>query len=85
MPNTKQAKKRMKTDDDRRMRNKVVRSSMRTAVKKVLQAENAEDAKAAMPTAMKRVDKAAKKNIIHDNAAARKKSQLQRHIDGLSS
>ena len=77
MPNTKQAKKRMKTDDDRRMRNKTVRSAMRTAVKNVLQSENADEAKAAMPTAMKRVDKAAKKNIIHDNAAARKKSQLQ--------
>lgn len=85
MPNTKQAKKRMKTDDDRRVRNKTVRSAMRTAVKKVLQSENADEAKAAMPTAMKRVDKAAKQNIIHDNAAARKKSQLQRHVDGLSS
>ncbi|MEL6907438.1 MAG: 30S ribosomal protein S20, partial [Planctomycetota bacterium] len=29
------------------------------------------------------VDKAAKKNIIHDNAAARKKSQLRQHVDGL--
>ena len=73
MPNTKQAKKRMKTDDDRRMRNKTVRSAMRTAVKNVLQSENADEAKAA------------KKNIIHDNAAARQKSQLQRHVDGLSS
>ena len=55
MPNTKQAKKRMKTDDDRRVRNKTVRSAMRTAVKKVLQSENADEAKAAMPTAMKRL------------------------------
>ena len=85
MPNTKQAKKRMKTDDDRRMRNKTVRSAMRTAVKNVLQSENADEAKAAMPTAMKRVDKPAKKNIIHDIAAARKKSQLQAHVDSLSS
>ena len=85
MPNTKQAKKRMKTDDDRRMHNKTVRSAMRTAVKNVLQSENADEAKAAMPTAMKRVDKPAKKNIIHDNAAARKKSQLQAHVDSLSS
>ena len=83
MPNTKQAKKRMHTDDVRRMRNKTVRSSMRTAVKKVLQAENAEVALAALPEAFKKVDKAAKTNVIHDNAAARKKSQLQRHVTQL--
>lgn len=83
MPNTKQAKKRMMTDDLRRMRNKTVRSSMRSAVKKVLQSESADEAKAALPMAMKKVDKAAKVNVIHDNAAARKKSQLQRHISGL--
>ncbi len=85
MPNTKQAKKRMETDDLRRQRNKVVRSSMRTAVKKVLQSEDAGDASSALATAFKRVDKAAKTNVIHDNAAARKKSQLQRHVDGLKS
>ncbi|QDV09679.1 30S ribosomal protein S20 [Planctomycetes bacterium Poly30] len=84
MPNTKQAKKRMETDDIRRMRNKVVRSSMRSAVKKVLSAETTADAQAALPTAFKQVDKAAKKNIIHDNAAARKKAQLNRHIQKLN-
>lgn len=84
MPNTKQAKKRMETDDIRRMRNKVVRSSMRSAVKKVLQAESQADAQAALPAAFKHVDKAAKKNVIHDNAAARKKAQLDRHIQKLN-
>ncbi len=85
MPNSKQSKKRMETDDARRMRNKTVRTSMRTAVKNVLQAETADAANAALPTAFKRVDKAAKTNVIHDNAAARKKSQLQRHISKLNS
>jgi len=84
MPNSKQAKKRMETDDLRRMRNKTVRTSMRTAVKNVLSAETAEAASAALPTAFKRVDKAAKTNVIHDNTAARKKSQLQRHIAKLN-
>ena len=74
----------METDDIRRMRNKVVRSSMRSAVKKVLSAETTADAEAALPTAFKQVDKAAKKNIIHDNAAARKKAQLNRHIQKLN-
>lgn len=83
MPNTKQANKRMKTDDIRRVRNKTVRSAMRTAVKKVLLSTDAETAEAALPRAYKQVDKAAKKNVIHDNAAARKKSQLRRHVDSL--
>ena len=84
MPNTKQSKKRMQTDDDRRMRNKTVRTSMRSAVKKVLQSESSDEAAAALPEAFKRVDKAAKKNVIHDNAAARTKSALQRHITKLN-
>ena len=83
MPNTKQAKKRMVTDDARRMRNKTVRSSMRSAVKKVLQSDSADEAKAVLSEAFKRVDKAAKKNVIHDNAAARTKSQLSRHVNKL--
>ena len=84
MPNTKQAKKRMETDDIRRMRNKVVRTSMRSACKVVLQSETAAEAKAALPAAFKRVDKAAKNNVIHDNAATRKKAQLDRHIAKLN-
>lgn len=83
MPNTKQAKKRMVTDDIRRMRNKTVRSSMRTAIRRVHEAETAEAANAALPTAFKCIDKAAKKNVIHDNAADRRKAQLHRYIAGL--
>ena len=62
------------------MANKTVRSSMRSAVKKVLLAEDAASAQAALPLAMKRIDKAAKKNVIHANTAARKKAQLARAI-----
>lgn len=80
MPNSKQAKKRLRQNQERRMSNKVVRTSMRTAVKRVLRAESREDAQTLLPTAMKRVDKAAKKNIIHQNAAARMKSRLARAI-----
>jgi len=51
---------------------------MRSAVKRVLNAESSDAAKAALPEAMKRVDKAAKNNLIHANAAARVKSQISR-------
>ena len=78
MPNSKQAKKRVRQDEELRQQNKTVKSAMRTAMKKVLNAESAEAAAAALPTAMKRVDKAAKRNVIHANAAARHKSRLGR-------
>lgn len=78
MPNTKQSKKRMMTDDVRRLANKAKTSAMRTALKKVMQAENVADAKAAMPEAMRAVDMCAKKNIIHAKAAARRKAQISR-------
>jgi len=76
MPNTKQAKKRMKQDELKRLDNKAVKSRMRSAIKKVLGAPDAQAAQAAMPEAMKRIDKAAKKHIIHENAAARYKSRI---------
>jgi len=82
MPNNKQAKKRMTQDQERNTANKVVRTRMRSAMKKVLQAESPEAARAALPEAMKRVDKAAKKNVIHANTAARKKSRLARAAKG---
>ena len=83
MPNTKQAKKRLIQDDRRRLANKAKTSQMRSAMKKVLQAPDAETAQAALPLAIKKIDKAAKSNIIHENNAARKKSRLVRHIAGL--
>jgi small subunit ribosomal protein S20 len=78
MPNNKQAKKRLKTDDERRDRNKAVKSVMRSSVRKVINAETKEEALANTPEAMKRIDKAAKRNAIHDNTAARMKGRLAR-------
>ena len=78
MPASKQAKKNVVQNDKRRMANKTVRSAMRSAEKRVLEAETADEAKAALSLAIKRVDKAAKKGIVHANNAARKKSRLAR-------
>lgn len=80
MPNSKQATKRMFQNERRHLANKSKRSAMRTAIKKVMAATTAEEAQAAIPNAMRAIDKCAKKNIIHDNAAARKKSQLARSL-----
>ena len=76
MPNCKQAAKRLRNAETRRQENKIVRTSMRTAIKRVLRAESAEAARNALPMAIKRIDKAAKNNVIHANAAARFKSRV---------
>ena len=78
MPNCKQAAKRLRQAETRRQENKMARTSMRTAIKRVLRAETSEDAAQVLPMAIKRIDKAAKKNVIHKNAAARYKSRVAR-------
>lgn len=78
MPNNKQAKKRVVQNETRRQENKIVRTAMRTAIRNVVEAQSADDAEAAIPTAMKRIDKAAKKNVIHANTAARYKNRVAR-------
>ena len=78
MPNSKQATKRIRQAETRRIHNKTIRTSMRSAMKIVLNAENNDDAQKALPMAMKRIDKAAKSNIIHANTAARYKSRVSR-------
>ena len=80
MPNSKQAKKRLTQDEKKRQLNKTKKTSMRSAIKKVVQADSAEAAQAAVPAAMRRIDKAAKANVIHDNAAARYKARMARSV-----
>ena len=79
MPNIKSAKKRVLTTETRTLRNKMIKSDMKTAVKK-LDAVIAEGDKAAIEatyrSAVKTVDQAAAKGILKKNTASRKKSQL---------
>ena len=78
MTNSKQAAKRTRQNERRRAQNRTVRSSMRSAMKKVVEADTAEDAQAALPDAMSKLDRAAREHEIHPNAAARQKSRLSR-------
>ncbi len=80
MAHTKQAAKRNRQNVKARARNKVQRSTMKTAIGKVRKADSADTAKAAMPDAMRKIDKAAKTRVIHPNAAARLKSRLAKKI-----
>jgi small subunit ribosomal protein S20 len=78
----------MRQDEKRRIRNKGVKSAIRTAAKKVVVASEKKDAataKEALLDMIKRIDTAAGKGIVKKNSAARKKSRMQRLVNRLSS
>ena len=78
MANIKSQKKRIKTNEKRHERNKAVRSELKTRVKTAQRAIGTDGADDAMRIAIKRLDMAASKGVIHKNAAARRKSRLMR-------
>lgn len=83
MPNIKSAKKRVKVIETKTMRNKAIKSDLKTALKKadVAVAENAADKVEIVKTAIKKVDMACSKGVMHKNKAARKKSQLAKSLN----
>ena len=81
MPRIKSAAKRMRQGRARATTNRTQRSQLRTALRKVRAATGAE-ATAAYAEAVKLLDRAGKKNIIHKNAAARHKSRLAKLVAG---
>ena len=86
MANSPQARKRARQNDKRRVHNHGMRSTMRTAVKKVLRAVRAGDreaADAAYRRAVPLVDRMAGKGLIHRNRAARYKRRLNDRIRAL--
>ncbi len=80
MPNIKSAKKRVKVIKAKTLQNKIVKSNLKTVLKNTETAENKE---AAILLAIKKVDQAASKGILHKNTAARKKSQLQKKLNAV--
>ena len=84
MANIKSQKKRIVTAEKARIRNKAVRSELKTAVKGVRAAVEAKDVEAAQLAANKAsrlLDKAASKGIIHKNQAAQRKSGVQKLVN----
>ena len=80
------AEKRHRQSEERRLRNKAVKSAVRTSAKKfVMLAHKSErdSAEAALRDMIKKIDTAAGKGIIKKNAAARKKSRMQRLFNTL--
>lgn len=83
MPNIASAKKKVRQAKKRTLRNNLVKSQMKFAIKKfgeALKTGDAENIKTAMVNAIKVIDKAASKGVIHKNAAARKKSSLYKRL-----
>lgn len=78
MPNIKSAKKRVKVNQAKALQNKATNSALKTALKKANAAieNNAADKAEAVKVAIKKIDQAAAKNLLHKNCAARKKSAL---------
>jgi small subunit ribosomal protein S20 len=85
--NIKSQIKRNRQNEKRRVRNKSVRSELRTRTKSAVAAaeQGAEDVAEATRLAVKKLDKAASKGVIHKNQAARRKSRLLRQIARLQS
>ena len=82
MANIKSQKKRILTAEKARMRNKAIKSNLKTTIKKA-EAAIAEggDSNEAIRLAIKRIDQAQAKGILHKNTAARRKSKLVRKLN----
>ncbi len=76
--------KRERQDKKRRARNVDGLSRLRTNVKKVLSATTKSDAELVYGNAVRVIDKAVNKNLIHKNTGARRKAQITRHLNSLS-
>jgi len=88
MPNTKSAKKRLRTSQESRAKNRAVKSTLKSQIKKVLSAIEAGDATEgaeALREASRRLDSAAGANVIHPNRAARLKSRMSKHLKAVKS
>ena len=86
MANIKSQIKRNRTNERRRLRNKAVKSELKTAVRRFREVADSGDQAAtttALRNASKLLDKAASKGVIHKNQAARRKSRLMKRINAL--
>jgi len=84
LANTKSAIKRVRSSDKRRLRNRQFRTEARTYIKKArtqIEAGELDEAQKSVAEAVRALDKAAEKGIIHKNNAARRKSRLMSQLN----
>lgn len=87
MANIKSAKKRILVAKTKADRNKAIKSSVKTAIKKVdaaVAAKDAEAAQAALKNAISAIDKAETKGVYHKNNASRKVSRLSKAVNSIA-
>lgn len=87
MANIKSAKKRIKIIEVKTLRNKMIKSALKTSLKKfdlAVEAKNAEEASNLFILASKSLDMAASKGVIHKNKAARKKSRMSTRLKAVT-
>jgi len=88
MPNIKSAKKRVDVIESKNLQNRMIRSQVSTAIKKINAAIEANDMALAdklLPEVIATIDKAVAKSVIHKNCAAHKKSTVQTRINDVKS
>ena len=84
MPNIKSAKKRVKVIEKKTEQNKIIRSEVKTEIKKILaliKENNLEKATASLPVVFSAIDSACSKNIFHANKASNLKSKIAKKLD----
>ena len=87
MANIKSAKKRIKVTETKTLNNRMVKSALKTIIKKfeaAVDAKNNEEAKALFTSVAKSLDMATTKGVVHKNMAARKKSRLATKLNAMA-
>ena len=84
MPNSKSAKKRVKIIEKKTLRNNMIKSAYKTAIKsfeQAIESGNIDEAKTLFSIATKKIDQACTKGVLVKNTAARKKSSLSKKLN----
>ena len=84
MPNIKSAKKRVLVNEKKNEENKMIKSSVKTAMKKIealIKEGKIEEAKALLPETFKVIDSACSKGVIHKNNAANKNAKIAKKLN----
>ncbi len=83
MATHKSAKKRIRSDNTKRLRNRYYSKTARKAVRGLRNTSNKDEAREKLPKVVSLIDRIAKKNIIHKNKASNLKSKLAKHVNSL--
>ena len=79
----KSAKKRIRSNNAKRLRNRYYAKTTRTAIKKMRNNNDKEKAEKDLPRVISLIDRLAKKSVIHKNKASNLKSKMTRHVNNL--